>query len=250
MSLFLAFMRCALDKMMAFAESFGYVEDEGVLGVLRESLIESLLEPLLMPPYRAGAGVVIDSQGHQSGQCDIIIWDDSIFRPMYAARGAGVYLIESVVATIEVKSTLKRDSFVQAIQRSRDFKEMAILRPSEAGQHPGYWDREPDILPINILFGFCSDSQGSEQKRAVRVADREKIELHEYLQAVIVPRKDSWIFQKDNKDNAQRFKYYEEHPYHEVLMPLSALLNTLKLVSSKRGKPNLGFYIVPYQVDH
>src|SRR5947209_11127465 len=104
------FLRRSLDRVLSLARGFGYVEDEGVLGVLRESLIESFLEPLLMPPYRAGTGVVIDSKGRQSGQCDIIIWDDSIFRPLYTARGAGIYFIESVIAVLEVKSTLEKKS--------------------------------------------------------------------------------------------------------------------------------------------
>src|SRR5262245_8004093 len=92
------FLSRSLDRITSLASSFGYVEDAGVKGVLCESLVESFLEPLLMPPYRAGTGVIIDCQGRQSGQCDIIIWDDSIFRPLYMARGAGIFFIEAVVS--------------------------------------------------------------------------------------------------------------------------------------------------------
>lgn len=103
------FLHRSLERTLALAASFGYVEHRGVLGVLRESLIESFLQPLLVPPYCAGTGVVVDSLGCQSGQCDIIIWDDSISRPLYSARGAGIYLVESVVAVLEVKSRLDGD---------------------------------------------------------------------------------------------------------------------------------------------
>ena len=245
--LVLEFLRCSLERIMAMSDSFGSVKDEGVMGVLRESLIESFLEPMLMPPYKAGTGIVTDSKGHQSGQCDIVIWDDSIFRPLYSARGAGIYLIESVVAVMEVKSTVRRNSVHQTIQRTCDFKKMWIQRP-QTKKHPNEsWGAEPGILPLNILFGFQSDMKGSEGKRALEVARKEQLpNLWEYLQLIVVPGKDSWRFQEDGNTSYQPDPKYR---YHEVLMPFAALLNSLKLVSEKRGKPNLGAHIVPYNLE-
>ena len=238
------FLRHSLDGIVSLAECFGYVEDEGVMGVLRESLIHSLLEPLLMVPYRVGTGVVVDSKGHQSGQCDVIIWDDSIFSPLYYSRGTGIYLIESVVAVLEIKSTLNRNSLRQVIQRTRQFKKMAILRP--APQYPNdYWTNEPGILPYSILFGFRSDRKGSERERAQAVAAEQQIPLHDYLQLLVVPGKDSWAFQPEGP---RRFECRSDYLYNEVLMPFSGLLNSLKELSAKRGKPNLGAHIVPYSL--
>ena len=248
--LVLEFLRCSLERIMAMSDSFGSVKDEGVMGVLRESLIESFLEPMLMPPYKAGTGIVTDSKGLQSGQCDIIIWDDSIFRPLYSARGAGIYLIESVVAVMEVKSTVRRNSVHQTIQRTCDFKKMWIQRP-QTKKHPNEsWVAEPGILPLNILFGFQSNmkgSKGSEEKRALEVAKEKGLpNLWEYLQLIVVPGKTSWKFhEKRNTPYPPDPKY----PYHEVLMPFAALLNSLKLVSEKRGKPNLGAHMVPYNLE-
>lgn len=244
-TLTLDFLRCSLDRMVALAKGFGDVEHDGVKGVLRESLIESFLEPLLMPPYQAGTGVIIDSKGNQSGQCDIVIWDESIFRPFYSARGAGIYFIESVVAVIEVKSRLVRDSVRQAIQRTREFKEMMILRP---GLHDNnqFWGAAPGILPLSFLFGFRSDIVGSEGDRANGIAAEENIALDEYLQLICVPGKDSWAFQAGK---AVPYIADVRYPYNEVLMPFSGLLNSLKDVSSKRGRPNLGFHLVPYQIE-
>ena len=228
------------------ADGFGNVEHDGVKGVLRESLIESFFEPLLMPPYRAGTGVIIDCQGNQSGQCDIIVWDDSIFRPLYSARGAGIYFIESVVAVIEVKSTLKRESVRQAIQRTQDFKRMVICRPPPLPENNHFWEAEPGILPLNLLFGFRSDIAGSEGDRAESVAAELGLVLHDYLQLLCVPGKDSWAFQEGG---AQRNEALPQVKYHEVLMPFAGLLNSLKNLSNKRGKPNLGFHLVPYKLE-
>jgi hypothetical protein len=236
------FLRASLDRVIALSNGFGDVEHEGVKGVLRESLIESFLEPLLMPPYRAGTGVIIDCKGRQSGQCDIIIWDDSIFRPLYSARGAGIYFIESVMAVLEVKSTLTRDSFRQAIQRSRELKDMFILRPSTP-EFPNHgWVNEPGILPMSLLFGFRSDMQGSEGERAESVAAEERVELGQYLQGVVVPGKDPWVFSSP----PIHIKVEPQNRHHEVLMAFAGIFNTLPVLSAKRGKPRLGAHMVPY----
>jgi hypothetical protein len=241
----LEFLRRSLDRLASLADVFGYVEHDGVMGVLRESLLETFLEPLLMPPYKAGTGVVIDSCGNQSGQCDIIVWDDSIFRPLYEARGAGIHFIEAVVAVIEVKSTLTRDSVRQAIQRSREFKAMSILRPREMIVDNDYWGAEPGILPLSLIFGFRSDISGSEGERAEAVALEQDIELCQYLQLLVVPGKASWSFQPSGSIN---FPVMPTQRYHEVLMPFAGVLNSLKHLSNKRGRPNLGGHVVPYQV--
>lgn len=236
-------LRASLDRLLAIARKFQFVEDDGVKGVLRESLIDSFIEPLLMPPFRAGTGVVVDSRGNQSGQCDIIIWDDGIFRPLYSARGAGIFFVEAVVAVIEIKSTLRRGAYSQAIQRSREFKNMAILRPPAPDLPSGYWGAEPGIMPINMLFGFRSDTKGPERPRAEATARRERVHLHDYLQAVVVPGKEAWVFQEGA---ATPFRPATQTRYHEVLMPFAALFNSLKEVSRKRGHPRLGAHIVPY----
>jgi hypothetical protein len=237
------YLQASLDRVFSLAKGFGYVEHRGVKGVLRESLIESFLEPLLMPPYRAGTGVVIDCKGKQSGQCDIIIWDDSIFRPLYSARGAGIYFIESVVAVMEVKSTLKKSSFKQAIQRARELKDMFILRPWTP-EHPNEtWINEPGIAPLNLLFGFRSDTQGSERERAEAVAAKEGVELGQFLQLAVVPGKDSWSFSP-----LKQFNVHPQYRHHEVLMPFAGIMNALKGLSEKRGKPRLGAHMVPYDV--
>src|SRR5260221_3511536 len=220
----------SLDKRMALVEAFGSVEHEGVVGVLRESLVEAFVEPLLMPPYRAGTGVIVDSVGNQSGQCDIVIWDDSIFRPLYEARGAGIHFIEAVVAVIEVKSTLNRDSVRQAFERAKEFKEMSILRPRDKIVDSDFWGPEPGILPLNVLFGFRSDIGGSEHERAQSVADEDPIDLHQYLQLLVVSKKESWSFQQGG---ARGFPVMTEHPYHEVLMPFAGIFNSLKAGNEK-----------------
>jgi hypothetical protein len=145
---------------------------------------------------------------------------------------------------MEVKSTVTSKSVCQTIKSACDFKKMSIRRPRTPEYPNDCWDAEPGILPFNILFGFRSDTPGSEEKRAKKVAKEKGLpNLGEYLQLIVVPGKDSWMFPEGDNQLCQ---CDQKHPYNEVLMPFSALLNSLKDVSKKRGKPNLGAHICPY----
>lgn len=102
-----------------------------------------------------------------------------------------------------------------------------------------YWNVEPNLLPLSIIFGFSSDVTGSERERAERIALQEGIDLHEYLQLVVVPNKVSFAFQKGGVlefDTDDRY-------HHEVLKPFVAIVDSLAKISKKRGRPQLGSYV-------
>ncbi len=74
----------------------------------REHFIESFLSRVLPPGYRFGTGDAIDSNGHRSGQLDVVV--EFTFLPSVPALGAGprLYLAEGVAAVVEVKSDLSK----------------------------------------------------------------------------------------------------------------------------------------------
>ena len=230
-----------IGNMLGMSHTVGDLENSGVMGLLREVLLASLIEPLLVPPYKAGTGVIVDSRGHQSGQCDIIVWDDSIFRPVYSVRGAGIYAIESVVLVVEVKSTLELASYRQAAIVATQLKGMKILKPAVQGESQEFWIDEPGLLPLHMVFGFKSDAEKSEADRAHDIANEIGQPLHQFLQVACVPGKSSWAFQADGDHEFAP----DADSHYEVRMPVCGIVNSLKYVSEKRGKPNLGAYLVP-----
>ena len=97
-----------------------------------------------------------------------------------------------------------------------------------------------------MIFGFQSSAKNrSEKDRAEKIANKLQVELHEYLQLICVPNKTSWVFQGTG---TRSFPCIDEHKYHVVLLPFAAILNSLKEISEKRGRPKLGPYMVPYQI--
>ena len=81
------------------------VSHRGELGSAREALIRGVLSRILPHTFLVGTGEIIDSIGGRSKQIDVVISraeSPSLLLP----NGSRVFLIESVIATIEVKSRL------------------------------------------------------------------------------------------------------------------------------------------------
>lgn len=80
-------------------------------GDIKEEIIKQAIKKILPSIYEIGTGEIIDYTGRKSKQIDIIIARNDF--PTYNGIGnSKIYLIESVLATIEVKSKLdKKDLF-------------------------------------------------------------------------------------------------------------------------------------------
>jgi hypothetical protein len=87
----------------------------GELGDAREALIADVLSRILPSAYDIGSGEIIDSYGGRSRQIDIVISRrdaPSLLLP----GGTRLYLVESVVATIEVKSLVYEEGLTEALE--------------------------------------------------------------------------------------------------------------------------------------
>lgn len=240
------------------------MEHAGLMGLFRESFIESVITPLLASPYKVSTGIIVDCHGNQSNQADVIVWDDSIHPPLATARGAGIFTVESVVATIEIKSTVKAADLRQALLSNVKLAMMTYVDPKT--QKPGR-----STAPINILFGFASDAgtkleltriheawvevQGQTgvslpphpSGKGFNVADptvRDHLgrfglsqDVQHYFQGLIIPTKGSlgyasWTLE-DNIGSWQAFPPDLE-THRGVRMVLAGVLNGLRGVSRAR----------------
>lgn len=91
------------------------VEHGGELGNAREALINGVLSRILPSIYEVGTGEIIDHLGKHSRQIDIVIARRD-FPSLTLPSGSKVYPIESVLATIEVKSELDSQTLNQALE--------------------------------------------------------------------------------------------------------------------------------------
>jgi hypothetical protein len=106
MSIFDEWAQYAVEILKAESTYAGGMTEHGTLiGDAREALVQMVLSRILPSAYEIGRGQVVDSQGNKSKQIDIVIARrDS--PALTLLSGAKIYLVESVLATIEVKSKL------------------------------------------------------------------------------------------------------------------------------------------------
>jgi len=151
-------LRCDAEHVIKLAKQQGEIEHLGLKGRFRELLIDNILAPWLPPYVTCGTGMIIaaENKKRQSTQDDVILYDNSLCPPVLASKNApeGVFLFNSVIARIEVKSKLTRKDIRNFITSSQ---EIASLKFSV---------QEGCITELcgafNLLFAFDSDAKGED----------------------------------------------------------------------------------------
>ena len=107
------------------AERAGLLSHGTSIGTAREFLIQGVLRSLLPSCVRIGAGMILDGSNDQvSKQIDIILFDSRT--PAFEIHdGLGLYPVEGVLATIEVKSTLTKRTLREALENCRSVLELS-----------------------------------------------------------------------------------------------------------------------------
>jgi hypothetical protein len=93
-------------------------------GTPREAFIREFLESHLPENVSIGTGEIIDANsrpGEQRNQFDIVIYKNN-YPKLDFGSGISGFLIESVIATVEVKSTLAQIDLEKAIKAARNAK--------------------------------------------------------------------------------------------------------------------------------
>jgi hypothetical protein len=117
-------------------------------GLERETFIKYFLSDVFTPQYRFGNGDVIDINGNQSGQIDIVI--ELPYIPSYPNIGSSdtrLYLAESVASVIEIKSNLKQ----QWNQVKKTADKISKLKRSAYGSGMFYENATPTYVPLFVV---------------------------------------------------------------------------------------------------
>ena len=89
-----------------------------VKGLAREALASGVLRPWFGSSIAIGTGIIIDNCGHESRQCDnVLFWPD--VQPhisMGGDSGPSLFPIEGVASVVEVKSTLTTSELSKALE--------------------------------------------------------------------------------------------------------------------------------------
>lgn len=163
-------------SLSAACEVASSVTDHNLLlGDAREVLIREVLASFLPTSLTVGSGQIVDGRGSHSSQIDVVIYDSRF--PIFRTLGAqDVFVLEGVLGTIEVKSTLTAKTLADAASNcasvkrlSPSFELSSVTRWCEENRldpslsddaHPNLTNDEArnrlleHLLPPTYVFGF------------------------------------------------------------------------------------------------
>jgi hypothetical protein len=112
----LKFFSKKVEDLLNLYEVTGDVDHRSEKGMLRELVLRKLFLYVLPPHFGVGTGLVVDAWGRQSRQTDLVVFDKRLLPPFLLEESRGIFPIDSVLCTIEVKSRLCRTDIDQAIE--------------------------------------------------------------------------------------------------------------------------------------
>ena len=108
-----------VEDFLARANDLKDLKHDLTKGELKELFVGRILKSFLTTQFEVGSGIVINLEGGQSRQTDIVIYDNRIIPPFIKEQNLGIYCAESVIATIEIKTTLNKGELVGAEEAAK-----------------------------------------------------------------------------------------------------------------------------------
>jgi hypothetical protein len=226
---------------VAMAEAYVGIEHSLLKGELREMVIRELFRPLFPADIGVGTGVIVSAENDepQSPQQDVVIYDRSILPPLLAEMATGLFPLESVLITVEVKSKLTLDELKTTHASAQCLGSLTF--------QPGFYDERDrvidkpraDILPC--LLAFATDLVEGGKTEIARYDEMRDGEPPS-IGLICVVGRGCWYW---NPERGCWFEAIRGNNYDEVVIFLTILLNTYPSTSEKRGQPRLGRYLHP-----
>jgi hypothetical protein len=152
--------------LVEHATTMGNLQHKLSQGELKELGVSDVLKRFLTSQFEVGTGIVVNQSGHQSHQTDIVIYDNRIIPPVVEKNGRGVYPVESVVATVSIRTELDTGGLLEAEEAAKHLSENVF-----AGYPPGY-------SPLHAVFGFSGGIGGLSSQETGGVW------LHEHIRSL------------------------------------------------------------------
>lgn len=125
------------------------IAHSGESGRAREKIIINFLKKILPSKYKVDTGFVIDAVGGISKQIDVVIYRDN-YHSVLEIGEVKYFMVESVVAVIEVKATIKdKATLHQALQNIKSVK--ALDRSNKGKNDVVYPNPKPMQNLVKIL---------------------------------------------------------------------------------------------------
>jgi hypothetical protein len=138
-------------------------------GRFREAVIRDFLRPFLPPRYGLSSGEIFSSDGEQSAQIDVVIYDEIFSTILFRDKPDQLFPAESVFGSIEVKSYLSVDELKTACDNIRSVKslkrsssDMCDLLPSVRLRLGNGLSADPSVRNPYVGFVWAFDGCSAE----------------------------------------------------------------------------------------
>ncbi len=202
-----------------------------VKGTIREILLRDLFRPLVPSDLGIGTGQIATLDNRLSPQQDVVIYDRRILPPVLFEGTTGLFPVESVLAAVEVKTTLTAAELREAHENA------AIVN----GYTYYHGDEES---PRNVkhvmseVFALDSDLAASGKTELERYREIDSTD-DPPLRAICVVGRGYWFVY----DREWRFEPPNDD-HQEVLEFIAGLFDTFTKVAQSRPHPGLARYLV------
>lgn len=147
---------------------------QGIKGEGNENVLRELLIKFIPNKYGVSSGIVIDSKGNQSKQCDIIIYDNWNYPEVLSLTSVKLFPVEFVYAVIEVKTTLTKEEALIAVKNIKSVKNLHLDKEKFRSQklYESFGDENGKMHnnsklandtiqthPIGLVFSFFSSAK-------------------------------------------------------------------------------------------
>ena len=118
----------------------------GERGRENELALAQVLSSLIPQRFGTGSGPLIDAADKQSGQVDVVIFEHAVEATLFAQTTQLLYPIETVYATIEVKTKLRAEDLFEFQDKTMKLRSLTAGRPHLDGS----------TAPLNCLFAYTA----------------------------------------------------------------------------------------------
>lgn len=157
---------------------------QGMKGEGNEIILRDLIKKFIPKRYGVGTGVVIDRNGAQSKQVDIVIYDQIFYPSILSLSSVHLFPVDIVYATIEIKTTLDSSEADKALKNIFSVQDLELIPDNYS-----MWESQPNggaglvtykpIPPFGFIFAYRSNVIEFETFKNwfVSAADQQKSNL-------------------------------------------------------------------------
>ena len=218
------------------AKALAGVSHAGLKGQLREAIVRDLIRPFLPLRIGIGQGQIVSHDNKMSSQMDVILYDPGIVPPVIFDGKDGLFPLESVLATIEVKSVLNATALREAHESAERLSQLPYL-PGLRNPYTG--DTVHHIVEnvIPTVLALSTDLSVSGKSELDRMRELGFLS-NSGLRGICVVGRGCWM-----AVGADWYLFPKVPQYAEVASFFSALTGALHRVAASRLFPQLDNYL-------